>query len=203
MVAAGHSDKPLNYDLSRLNVLMVDDFQPMRHILRGILKEFGVRRAWEASDGARAMETLKTTPMDLVITDYRMEPVDGITLTKMIRQGIDGVDPFLPILLITAYTEVKNILAARDAGVTEFLAKPFTAKLVYYRLRGVIENPRPFVRASEFFGPDRRRRSVGEYAGPDRRAAGARGDGAERKDQKPVADRKGQLAGAGVDRPGR
>jgi DNA-binding response OmpR family regulator len=108
-----------------------------------------------------------------------MFPVDGLELAETIRSGQAGVDPYLPILLIIAYTEMHTILQARDAGVNEFLAKPISAKLVYCRIRSMIEHPRPYVRAEEFFGPDRRR--LLPVTGQDRRDIKQEGTGSERQ----------------------
>ena len=149
-----------DFDLTRLRFLVVDDYQPMRHILRGILREWGIGHVGEAADGQEALDILTSNPADIVITDFRMSPIDGLEMTKTIRSGKAGIDPYLPIILITAYTETNTIFQARDTGVNEFLAKPISAKLVYYRIRSIIEHPRPFVRVEEFFGPDRRRRTM-------------------------------------------
>lgn len=137
--------------------MVVDDYAPMRQIMRGILKEFGIGRVYEANNGMDALDELPHVVPDIIFTDYMMEPVDGLQLIDTIRGGDTGVNKFIPIIMVSAYTEVKEILAARDHGVTEYLAKPISGKLVYYRLRSIIENPRPFVESSEFFGPDRRR----------------------------------------------
>ena len=94
--------------------------------------------------------------------------MDGLELTKAIRKGDARIDPYIPVILVSAYTEMHNIVAARDAGVNDFLAKPISANLVYARIRSVIEHPLPFVQADEFFGPDRRRRDRA-FGGVDRR----------------------------------
>jgi len=169
-----------DYNLASLHVLIVDDYQPMRHIVRGILREWGILNVGEAANGREALDLVSNFSADILITDYRMFPIDGLELAKTIRSGQAGVDPYLPILLITAYTEMSTILQARDAGVNEFLAKPISAKLVYYRIRSMIEHPRPYVRAEEFFGPDRRRRSL-PVMGQDRRDVTQEAAGLERQ----------------------
>lgn len=161
-----------DYDLSNLSILIVDDSAPMRSVLRSVLREFSVSRTLEAANGRLALDILAKSGADLVIADYQMAPVNGLELTKAIRKGIGRIDPYTPVIVISAYTEMHYIFAARDAGVNEFLAKPISANLVYSRIRSVIEHPRPFVQAKEFFGPDRRRRDL-NIAGPNRRG----GDG--------------------------
>ena len=159
------------YNLSSLNIVIVDDHQPMRRILRDVLREFGVRSVEEATDGQAALNVLNSFPADVIFTDYMMEPMTGMELIDEIRQGNTRVDRFCPIIVVSAYTEIREILMARDAGATEFLAKPFSANLVYYRLKAIVESPRTFVESKEFFGPDRRRREA-ESETTDRREKG-------------------------------
>jgi DNA-binding response OmpR family regulator len=78
----------------------------------------------------------------------------------------------VPIIMLTGYSEKKCVIAARDAGITEFLAKPISAKALYQRILNVIANPRPFVRTKTYFGPDRRRSNAVPYSGPERRKHG-------------------------------
>jgi len=85
---------------------------------------------------------------------------NGTDLVKHIRRSPHDHLIYLPIIMMTGHTDRENIETARDAGITEFLAKPFTAKGLHTRLVNLIEQPRPFVRTSTFFGPDRRRRNT-------------------------------------------
>ncbi len=155
-------------DLSDLSFLIVDDYPPMRAILRVMLQALGIRDIGEANDGLSAIDEMKGFHADIVIADYRMVPMDGLGLTLRIRDGEAGIDPFTPVIMVSGHSEKSRICQARDAGVTEFLVKPISATLLYYRLRAMIENPRPFIRSSDFFGPDRRRRATA-FEGPDRR----------------------------------
>jgi len=87
----------------------------------------------------------------------------------MIRQPDANTNPYVPIIMITGHTEKKRVLAARDAGITEILVKPISAKALYQRIVNVILNPRPFVRTKNYFGPDRRRSLNPNYVGGERR----------------------------------
>ncbi len=156
-------------DFKNLNILLVDDYGPMLNILSKILREFGIQKLEMARSGEEALQKMDEKTPDIVITDAVMKPINGMQLTKKIRDGSAGVDPFLPVIMISGRTEIQTIAAARDMGVTEFLAKPVSAKLVYLRLCSVVENPREFVRTESFFGPDRRRRQL-QVSGGDRRA---------------------------------
>jgi len=156
-------------DISKLRMLLVDDYAPMRKILIEILRELGVRHIEQADTGEDALVRIKEIEPDILITDNLMQPMDGLELTRQIRKGVDGIDPFLPVIMVSGMTERSSIIAARDSGVTEFLAKPMTVRLLYLRICSVIKIPRTFVRTDEFIGPDRRRRPM-PYGDNDRRA---------------------------------
>jgi CheY-like chemotaxis protein len=158
-------------DFSRLRFLVIDDSAHMRQIVRTILHGFGARELIEAEDGAAGLEVFTHSLPDIVITDWAMPIFNGIELTQMIRQPGANPNPFVPIIMLTAYTEKSRVVAARDAGVTEFLAKPISAKALYLRVRNVITHPRPFIKTETYFGPDRRRTVNPKYGGPERRKA--------------------------------
>ena len=143
-------------DCSRLRFLVVDDNGYMRRIIRTLLHGFGTREVFEAEDGAAGLEAFATHLPDVVITDWSMPVFDGIELTKMIRQPDTSPNPFVPIIMITGYAERNRVFEARDAGVSEMLVKPISAKGLYQRIAKVVLNPRPFIRTDFYFGPDRR-----------------------------------------------
>lgn len=157
--------------LESLRVLLVDDNQHMRAIVTTVLAGVGVRSVRESRDGAEALDTLREWPADVAIVDFQMFPIDGVEFTRMVRNAPDSKNPYLPIVMMTGHSEKSRVVEARDAGVTEFIAKPLTAKSVLERLQAVIYRPRPFVRTATYFGPDRRRRDDPAYNGPWRRAA--------------------------------
>ncbi len=157
-----------DYDLSQVKTLIVDDHDPMRRIFLMMLKALGMREVEHANDGQEALEILKHFDADIIITDLEMPVINGFELTRLVRNGEAGSDPFTPIIMVSGHAEKESIFAARDAGINEFLAKPVSAKDLYARIRRIIEHPRPFIRADEYFGPDRRRRAQ-KFAGPDRR----------------------------------
>lgn len=158
-------------NLQGIRFLVVDDNRYMRNLLRGILSAFGSKDVQEAGDGADAFKVLRSFSPDVVLTDNYMSPLDGIEFTRMLRTGRDSPLPLVPIIMITGYTDLHNVTAARDSGVHEFLAKPVSAHALYSRIHTVLTRPRPFVRAPAYFGPCRRRRSKGHPGGPghDRR----------------------------------
>jgi CheY-like chemotaxis protein len=155
--------------LAALRVLLVDDNQHMRSIVAAVLAGVGVQQVRECWDGAEALDALRQWPADVAIVDFQMTPIDGVEFTRLVRNAGDSPNPFLPIIMLTGHAERHRVEEARDAGVTEFVVKPVTARAVLDRLNAVILRPRPFVRTSEYFGPDRRRRQDPAYAGPWRR----------------------------------
>jgi CheY-like chemotaxis protein len=155
------------YSLKDLKVAIVDDNAHMRTLVGTVLGALGITNYHPAKDGNEAIDLLESTQFDLVITDWRMKPIDGITLTEMIRKNETRISPYIPIILMTGHTDRNNIFQARDAGVTEILAKPITPKALYDRIVAIIEKPRPVVRAKGYTGPCRRRIQKDWY--PDER----------------------------------
>ncbi len=159
----------IRIDFNRLRFVVIDDNAHMRRIVRTLLHGFGAREVHEAEDGATGLEAFTQHMPDIVITDWAMPIFDGLELTQMIRQPGSNANPFAPIIMLTGHSEKKHVVAARDAGVTEFLAKPISAKALYERILNVVANPRPFIKTKTYFGPDRRRIVNPHYAGPERR----------------------------------
>ena len=159
------------YDLSRLSVLVVDDDEFMRRLIGSTLRAMSFGRVDVAEDGVAALEMTKRKPADIVVTDCLMQPMNGIELVRAVRTDPEIPNPYVPIIMITALGEAHHVTAARDAGATEFLVKPFTIAGLFERIRYVIEEPRKFVRTASYFGPDRRRRPLTEYCGPERRSS--------------------------------
>ncbi|HEY0103902.1 MAG TPA: response regulator [Brevundimonas sp.] len=157
--------------LGSLKLLLVDDNAHMRAIATAVLQSAGIRSVREASDGGAALQSLRDYPADLVIIDFNMFPLDGVEFTRLVRNSPDSVNPYLPIIMMTGHSEKSRVYEARDAGVTEFLVKPITAKAVLDRIQAVIFHPRPFVKTDGYFGPDRRRTQSGSYNGPMRRVS--------------------------------
>lgn len=157
--------------LQALQVLLVDDNQHMRAITSAVLQSAGVRKVREAADGAAGLEVLREQSIDLAIVDFNMFPLDGVEFTRLVRNSPDTTNPYLPIIMMTGHSEKSRVFEARDAGVTEFVVKPITAKAILDRIQAVIFRPRPFVKTDGYFGPDRRRTPASNYKGPFRRAA--------------------------------
>jgi len=152
-----------------LKALIVEDNAHMRALLRALLNSAGIMDIAEATNGRTAIDLLRQRKSDLVLSDLAMKPMDGLEFTRHVRNHEHSPNPFVPIIMITGHTEKHRVEAARDAGVTEFLAKPITAQNLFARIAEIVERPRAFVRCENYFGPDRRRRPIEDYAGPWRR----------------------------------
>ncbi len=148
----------------------------MLQLLKTVLQSFGVGTVITSLNGEEAFEQLCRTNPDLVITDWMMSPCDGISLARKIRNEQDSPNQFVPIILMTGFSQERRVINARDTGITEFLVKPFNARDLYKRLYQIIEKPRQFVRCEDFFGPDRRRKRGDQYSGEKRRASDREGD---------------------------
>ena len=135
----------LRIDFNSLRFLVVDDNAHMRRILRTLLHGFGAREVYEAEDGASGLEAFNHFVPDIVITDWAMPIFDGLELTQMIRQPGGNANPYVPIIMMTGHSEKRRVTAARDAGITEFLAKPVSAKGLYERINSVIVNSWSFI----------------------------------------------------------
>ena len=152
-----------------LKALIVEDNAHMRSLLRALLNAIGIKDVSEATNGQIAIQILRERKSDLVLTDLAMKPMDGLEFTRYVRNHDHSPNPFVPIIMISGHTEKYRVEAARDAGVTEFLAKPITAHNLFARIGEIVERPRAFVRCDNYFGPDRRRHQNDDYTGPWRR----------------------------------
>ena len=159
---------PEKIDFSKVSFLIVDQNRLSTQLIRDILAMLEVTRIRSVTSVARARNVLRGESVDIIVTEYHMEPETGIDLIDWIRTSTDSPDRMIPIIMLTANSEEEYVMRARDRGVTEFLAKPFNVEGLYRRLVSVIARPRAFVNIDTYFGPDRRRRQV-EFGGPDRR----------------------------------
>ncbi|MFK7840061.1 MAG: response regulator [Bdellovibrionales bacterium] len=163
------------YQFSNISILIVEDNRPMMELTKSLLETFGVTKVDSAKDGSEGFQKFCAKNHDLVIADWMMKPMDGISLTRRIRNDPLSPNQFVPVILVTGFSEKRRVVQARDAGVTEFLVKPFNARDLYRRMAQIIEKPRQFVRSEDFFGPDRRRNSKDQYSGPRRRETDMQG----------------------------
>jgi CheY-like chemotaxis protein len=158
------------YDLERLSVLIVDDSAFARTLLSRILRSLNIRQITTACDGSDAINIMKAVAkdpvkmgvqrFDLILCDWVMSPVDGAMFLKWVRRHKDSPNPFIPFVMMSAMAEAEKVQQARDMGAHEFLAKPFSIATISAKLTTLIERPRPFIFAPNYFGPDRRRQQI-------------------------------------------
>lgn len=141
------------YNLEVLNVLVVDDNRHMHSIVKAILNAMRIKNIRFCDDAADAFLEMRQWMPDIIITDWKMEPLDGLDFVRLIRKGQDSPNPYVPIILLTGYTEAERITEARDAGVTEILAKPISIEALHSRIVSIIENPAPSSRPSTISVP--------------------------------------------------
>lgn len=157
------------YKLNQAKILVIDDMIPMLKLTQSILGVFGFKQVRTAQSGREGFDITCRFDPDLIITDWMMDPMDGLEFTRKVRTSPLSPNPYVPILMMTGFSSRFRVESARDSGITEFLVKPFTSKDLYSRVQQIIEKPRQFVDAGTFFGPDRRRRIISDYEGPKRR----------------------------------
>lgn len=147
-------------DFSNISVLVAEYNNYMRQTIRSILRTFNNGDIIEMQNPNDAWDMFCATPPDVVFADWA-PGFNGMGLLQKIRRDPKSPNPFVPIIIVTSMSDKKNVLTARDLGMTEFLAKPFSPKQIFLRLRIVAEQPRAFIKTGNFFGPDRRRRNLG------------------------------------------
>lgn len=155
-------------DFSHVRFLVVDTNRLMCQLVKDILMMLGVTQVTTARDSEKAIAALRSGGYDVVITEWNLKPRSGLELLDWLRNDGMSPDRMMPVIMLTANSEADYVLESRDKGVTEFLAKPFTADGMYRRLVSVIARPRDFVSVKGYFGPDRRRQQL-PFEGPDRR----------------------------------
>ena len=118
--------------------MSADDYKTMLRIIRNLLKQLGFDNVDEATDGSMALQKLRDKSYSLVISDWNMEPMSGLQLLKEVRA--DGQLSGLPFVMITAESKTENVFAAKQAGVTNYIVKPFNAATLKTKLSAVIGN---------------------------------------------------------------
>ena len=119
-------------------ILIVDDYKTMLRIIRNLLKQLGFNNVDEATDGSAALQKLRDKEYSLVISDWNMEPMSGMQLLTEVRADTKLKD--LPFIMITAESKTENVIAAKEAGVSNYIVKPFNAATLKTKLSAVLGN---------------------------------------------------------------
>jgi two-component system chemotaxis response regulator CheY len=155
-------------EITKHGVLVADHSPHMASLITVMLRSLGRKDIREVYDASKALLELRRRVFDVIIVDDDLEGMDGVAFTRKLRAMTDCQNRLVPIIMMSAAPDAKRIADARDAGVTEFLRKPFAANHLQSRLTNIEANPRGFIEAGEFKGPDRRRKVV-DVGGNDRR----------------------------------
>ncbi len=153
-------------------VLIVTSVTNMATLVGSMLRSLGRRDIREATSATEAMTELRRRIFEVIIIDEGLETADAVEFVRKLRACVDCQNRYTPVIMMSAAPDAARIAAARDAGVTEFLRKPFAASHLQARLDSIEKNPRPFIESPTFVGPDRRRRRA-ELDKPERRKAAA------------------------------
>ncbi len=120
----------------KMPILIVDDYKTMLRIIRNLLRQLEFTNVDEATDGSAALAKLREKPYGLVISDWNMQPMTGLELLKAVR-----ADPKLkniPFIMITAESKTENVIAAKEAGVNNYIVKPFNAETLHKKIAMVL-----------------------------------------------------------------
>jgi two-component system, response regulator PdtaR len=153
-------------------VLIVDPSSASARLLGDLLRNISRPQVWNANTTRRGLETARQVNPQLIFVELSGDDVDGVEFSRQLRRS-DMACRQAPVIMVTATATAGAILAARDAGVHEFLRKPYTAKDLLRRLEAVTLRPRDWIEAVHYVGPDRRRFNSGDYSGPLKRRSDA------------------------------
>lgn len=150
----------LSERLGKIKVLVLDRDARTASLVTSVLRAFGFTLIEVASNSQQVVESMRQKPFDLIITEWHLAKETGVQLVRAVRTPEQHrlLRRDVPIIMLTAQSDHAAVREARDAGITEFLAKPFSAKTLAQRLIQVIDNPRIFIDAPGYVGPCRRRR---------------------------------------------
>jgi CheY-like chemotaxis protein len=143
--------------IQSVDVLIVDDNQFMRKLIRNLLVNVGVKNIHEAGDGITGLEAIRTLSPDIVVLDWEMPFLNGAELVRIVRSpGVFPV-PDVPIIMLSGHGERWRVVEAARLGVNEYLRKPISAKALLDRLVTILAKPRPMVQLGNYYGPEPRK----------------------------------------------
>ncbi len=156
-MSSKYSKKQIEILIQSLCVLVVDDNQYMRKMIRNLLINCGIKDIYEAADGVAALDSIRTVAPDVVILDWEMPLLSGPELVRIVRSPGVFPMPDIPIIILTGHCERWRVVEAVRLGVNEYLTKPVSAKALYDRLISITMQPRPVVQLGDYYGPEPRK----------------------------------------------
>jgi DNA-binding response OmpR family regulator len=161
--------------------LILEPSQPSARLLADLLRNMSGCESWMATSNEQALGLARTIEPQLIFTEHGGQAVDGPAFTRALRRS-DFACRMAPVIMITSEATAGAILGARDAGVHEFLRKPYTIKDLVRRLEAVLLQGRGWIEAMSYIGPDRRRFNSGDYQGARKRRTDAANQAAPHRD---------------------
>jgi two-component system, chemotaxis family, chemotaxis protein CheY len=151
------SKKDIEKMIQSLGVLVVDDNQYMRKVIRNLLVNVGVKNVFEAADGIAGLDAIRTVAPDIVVLDWEMPLLNGAELVRIVRSpGVFPI-PDVPIIMLSGHGERWRVIEAVRLGVNEYLVKPVSAQALLDRIMSILAKPRPIVQMGDYYGPEPRR----------------------------------------------
>jgi two-component system, chemotaxis family, chemotaxis protein CheY len=156
----------ISHLIASTEVLIIDDNQYMRKVIRNLLVNLGVKNIHEAPDGLSGLEAIRLYEPDVVLLDWEMPLLTGAELLRIVRSP--GVFPVadVPVIMLTGHTQRWRVVEASRLGVHEFLTKPISAKALLDRILAIVAKPRPMVRMGDYYGPEPRKLFCDTSAAP-------------------------------------
>ena len=143
--------------IPQLGVLIVDDNQFMRKIVRNLLVNIGVRAVFEAGDGIAGLDAIRTVAPDIVVLDWELPLLNGAEFVRIVRSPSVFPVPDIPIIMLSAHAERWRVVEATRLGVNEYLRKPVSAQSLLDRMISIFAKPRPVVQVGDYYGPEPRK----------------------------------------------
>lgn len=155
--------------ITKSGVLIADSSPHMAGLITQMLRSLGRKDMREAYDAIKTMQELNRRAYEVLVIDTDLQGLDGVAFTRKLRAATECQNRYIPIIMMSSAPDAKRIADARDAGITEFLRKPFAASHLQSRLTNIAAHPRGFIEAPAYIGPDRRRKILD--VGEERRGA--------------------------------
>jgi DNA-binding response OmpR family regulator len=145
--------RSLQQTIEAMKVLVVDDEQYMRKVVRTMLLAIGVKTVYEAADGQSGLDAICRHHPDLVIVDWEMPGLDGATFVRLIRSPQHFPFPDVPIIMLSGHGDRWRVVEAAKLGAHEYLLKPVSTRALHERIAAIVTIPRPFITLDDYYGP--------------------------------------------------
>jgi DNA-binding response OmpR family regulator len=156
-MSMGLSKGDVEFLIHGLRILLIDDNQYMRKIVRNLLVNLGIREVYEATDGIAGLDAIRTVAPDIVIIDWELPLLNGAEFVRIVRSPGVFPMPDIPIIMLTSHGERWRVVEAVRIGVNEYLRKPVSAQALLDRFISILAKPRATVQVGDYYGPEPRK----------------------------------------------